>query len=65
LRAARKGASSWLPVVSVAGRPSWSAGAHGANPVLFGAHLPAYPLGLVASPPSTADGQRAIREVPA
>ena len=42
------GTSSWLTVVSVAGRPSCAAEACAANSVLFGAHLRAYPLGLVS-----------------
>jgi hypothetical protein len=40
------GASSWLTLVSVAGRPSWVAWAYDANPGLFDARLRAYPLGL-------------------
>jgi hypothetical protein len=41
----RIGTSSWLAVISVVRRPRWLAVAHDANPVLFGAHLRAYPLG--------------------
>jgi hypothetical protein len=40
------GASSWPTVVSIAGRPSCVAWGCAANPVLFGAHLRAYSLGL-------------------
>jgi hypothetical protein len=60
LERAQIGTPSRLTVVSVAGRPSCVAGACAANLVLFGAHLPAYPLGLLSH--SAVGGHRHDRD---